>query len=222
MRAKLTMALAAVLALVATTASAGHDLAFDVTLADNSAGAHSDTTAYTDYGTDQPESGTTHLAPGFEVNHAGTSDSPDDGEKVGEIQATAEWKATLCSEQTMTLDAEWVEPVESGAPADTVAQIKVTGLSSDIDVWVIDDQDGDSYHAGAHDDLYVEDFGDDACSGSAIETSMTTYGTTDDGDVVSTNPCSSGDHTIHVEYDDKSSPSQHHDDSDTVSISGSC
>ncbi len=225
MRTKLLVALAAVMALLATSASAGHNLQFSFTLDDKSAGANSDATASVDYGTDHPSSGTTHLASGFEVAHADDNNSPlspppTDGEEVLDADVTGKWKALFCGSSTVDLDGNWVDPMDSGAPSGAVAQIEVTGLATTIDVWVIEQPNGDSTVAGAHYDLFVEDFGDDACDGSDVSSIITTFGTTANGNVVSKNPCSKGTYTVYTEYEDQNGGS--HSDSDTVKITGNC
>lgn len=225
MRTKLLVALAAVMALLATSASAGHSLNFSVELDNNSPGANSDVEASTDYGDKHPASGTTHLPPEFDVAHADDNTSPlspppVDSEEVADADVTARWKALFCGSSTQDLDGNWVDPMDSGAPADAVAQIEMSGLGSTIDVWVLHKSNGDDQYASAHYDLYVDDFGDHACDGSDVSSVVTTFGTTANGNLVSENPCSDGTYTVYTEYTDQSGGS--HSDSDTVTVNGNC
>ncbi len=224
MRTKLLVALAAVMGLVASSASAGHlNLSFD--LVDNLAGANSDIAWHVDFGTKHPDSLTLHVPPGFKVAHSDDNTSPlspppVDGEEVADAEITTEWKALFCGSSTVDLDGDWVDPMDAGAPADAVAQIELTGLANTIDVWVLYKSNGDSQFADAHYDLYFPDFGDPACDGSDFTFWFTLYGTTANGNVVAQNPCSDGSYTSYAVYTDVSGGS--HSDSDTVSISGNC
>lgn len=223
MRTKLLVALTAVMALVATSASAGHDLKLSFDLVDNSAGANSDIAWDIDFDTKHPDSSTLHLPPGFLVAHADDNTSPlqpppDDGEEVADADITTEWKSLLCDESTRHFDGHWVDPIDGGG--DAVAKIELTNLATTIDVWVLHKSNGDSQLADAHYDLYFPDFGDPACDGSDFTLSFTLYGTTADGDKVVQNPCSDGTYTMYFEYTDVNGGS--HSDSDTVDIVGNC
>lgn len=211
---KLTpLVMGVVVALVASMAQADHTQV-TFTLSDSSAGANSDADVDVDYGTDQPDTGSTHLAEGFLVAHADDNTSPlspppQNGDIVGEGTSTAKWKLTFCSRQTLTFESKWVEPVDIDAPSGAVGQINhSTSLGFTVKSYVVKvGSGGDSYVSGAHYDLVVPAFGDNACSGSNVTTSITTYGTVPGSSptrYVGQNPGTAGDYDIWSVYTDKS------------------
>lgn len=228
MRVRMIIGLAAVVGLMATTASAGHDLAVTFDLVDNSAGANSDATASVDYGDKHPDSGATHIE-GIEIAHedgSGLTPEPDDGDVVAEFRATANWKVFFCGRSTQTFDGTWVSPMDTppsgieDADNEVVAQIEVDAVASIIDVWVVKSTETHGDVGGSvHYDLVVTDFGDDACSGSDVEVDVTTYGTVAGSSptrIVSENP-GTGTYDVLVEYTDKDG--NPHSATDTFTIS---
>ncbi|HEX7166526.1 MAG TPA: hypothetical protein VF230_06060 [Acidimicrobiales bacterium] len=213
-------ALAASLLLVSSSANAHHDLQLSVSVSPTTAGAVANTTISSNSGTYLGTTSTTHLPPGALVAHANdstspVSPSPQNGDVVGQIVSTSDSWIDGCGNPTnTTATVTWVEPVNSGAPAGTVAQIRgsaqILWTQISKDAYIVHKPNGDSKHAGAHYDIVTPDEPDEyACSGSSASGTTTTYGYAKSGGVttnriVSKNPSTVGSHTVHKEYTDTS------------------
>lgn len=98
------------------------------TLSDYHASAYANSTTDTTYGSLIATDSTTTLPSGWLVAHADNTtspfgnNSPNNGDTVATGTATAKWWP-FCTHSTMNLTGTWVEPIGSGAPANTVAQI---------------------------------------------------------------------------------------------------
>jgi hypothetical protein len=100
------------------------------TLSDYHASAYANSTTDTTYGSFIATDSTTTLPSGWKVAHADNAtspfgaNSPNNGDTVATGTAIAKW-APFCTHSTLTLTGKWVEPIDSGAPANTVAQINM-------------------------------------------------------------------------------------------------
>jgi hypothetical protein len=217
--------------LLAQSAGATHELNFTFTLANTAKDANSNVATHLEPGAYLPKDMTFHLPPGVKVAHADDATSPvtpppQDNDIVGEGDSTAKWVLMFCASSTSTLTARWQEPVDSGAPSGTVAQIDVSNaIGFTTKVFVVNKSSGDSYHAGAHYDLVIPDYPDQhMCSSTTNHVvNLTTYGTvsgTNPLRKVAQNPSTCSTITAYVVYNDNRTPSGAHSDSDTETITG--
>lgn len=211
-------ALVCSLLLVTASASATHDMQLSVSVSPTTAGAVSDVTTSSNSGTTLATSSVTHLPPGALVAHANDATSPvspppQNGDVVGTIDSYSDSWIDGCGNPKHTIaTVTWIEPIQSGAPAGTVAQLRgsATILFTQIskNAFVVYKGSGDSYHAGAHYDIVTPDEPDEyACSGSSASSVGTSYGYARSGGsvtsrIVGKNPSTVGTHTVWREITD--------------------
>ncbi len=213
-------------------ALAHHELAFDVTITPTTVGAVSSTKSYSDSGTYIPTKSKLHLPPSALVAHADdrtspVSPPPINGDQVGEGKSYGDLFQDGCGNPTIsTLRMTWVEPIGAGAPAGTVAEVKLSstplpGLTISKRGFIVK-TNGDTQQSSPHYDIVIPDMPDEfACSGSSAWSETTTYGYAKAGGasttrVVARNPSTPGIYTTFIEYTDTMRGV--HTDFDTVSI----
>jgi hypothetical protein len=216
----LKMAVGLMLPLGALTgvAFAHHDLAFTFTVTPSTAGAVADTTGRSNAGTNIPVNSTVHLPPGALVAHADDRTSPVsppplNGDVVGVSKSYGDlWNDGCGNYVTTTSTVTWVEPIGSGAPAGTVAELKIQGtplpgLTITKRAFIVKSS-GDTFQSGAHYDITIPDMPDEfACSGSSSSSELTTYGYARAGGVttsrvVGRNPATPGTYNVFIQYKD--------------------
>jgi hypothetical protein len=65
------------------------------------------------------------------------SNSPQNGDVVASGTVTAKWFTTFCSTATLSMTGKWVEPIDSGAPANSVAEINMTTSIFSTKVYIL-------------------------------------------------------------------------------------
>jgi len=199
-------------------ALAHHDLGFTISLSPATVGAYADSTSNTNGGTNIAASHTVHLPPGHLAAHADDRTSPIsppplNGDVVGQARIYGDLWNDGCGNPVITVSAvTWVEPIGAGAPAGTVAELRLRatplpGLTITKRAFIVK-SNGDAFHGTAHYDLTMPDMPDEfACSGSSNWTEIATYGfaraagvTTNR--VVAKNPTVAGSYNVFVEYKD--------------------
>lgn len=229
-----TAAVCAALALLAPNATAHHDLGFTATPSPTTASAVADLTTYVSFGSHIPKSSVTHFATGALLAHAddstspfGTS-SPQHGDETGSISASSDlWTNGCNGDENQTYALTWVEPIGSGAPTGTVAEMKATGSFFGINItkraFVVYKSSGDSANGSAHYDIVVPDMPDEiTCSSSTPEQTTYGYGYAKSGGVttsriVGKNPSTTG--TAWSYYDFTDTANATHSDSDSFTVS---
>ena len=217
-RMKLVAGLLLPLTTFTGVALAHHDLVFTFSVSPATAGAVSDTTGHTETGTYLAASSTVHLPAGHLIAHAADSTSPVSpppmaGDVVGQVKSYGDLFSDGCGNYiTSTYAITWVEPIGTGAPAGTVAELKIQGtplpgLTITKRAFVVKSS-GDTFQSGAHYDITIPDMPDEfACSGSSSTSDLTTYGyarasgvTTNR--VVGRNPATAGTYNVYMQYKD--------------------
>lgn len=121
-------------ALLALTEVAGatHTWTYTYSLSDDTHDAYADATSSVTYGSYIAATSVTELPTGWRVaQQTGTSPItpiPNDGDTVGYGTATARWQP-FCISSNLSLTAKWEATIDAGAPANTVAQVTITGGS---------------------------------------------------------------------------------------------
>jgi len=214
------LAVGVVLPLCAFTgvALAHHDLVFTFSVSPATAGAVADTTGHTETGTYLATSSTVHMPPGSLVAHADDRTSPVSppplhGDVVGQVKSYGDLFHDGCGTYiTSTSTITWVEPIGSGAPAGTVAELKIQGsplpgLTITKRAFIVKSS-GDTFQSGAHYDITIPDMPDEfACSGSSSKSDLTTFGYARSGStttsrVVGRNPSTPGTYNVYMQYKD--------------------
>jgi hypothetical protein len=224
--------LCAALAMIAPQASAHHDLGFTATPNPTTAGAVADLTTYVSYGAYIPKSATTHLATGAVLAHADdstspVSPSPQHGDVVGTISASSDlWVNGCFGDENQSYTLSWVEPIGTGAPAGTVAELKATGSFFGITItkraFFVYKSSGDSHNSSAHYDIVAPDMPDEAtCSSSTPEQTTVGYGYARSGGsvtnrIVGKNPTSTGTAWSYFDFTDTAN--NNHADSDSFTV----
>lgn len=219
------------LVLVSSSVSANHDLNFTVSVNPTTAGAVADMNTSQNSGTTLATASVTHLPPGALVAHANdatspVSPSPQNGDVVGSIDSLSDSWIDGCGNPKHTIaTVTWVEPIGSGAPSGTVAQIRgsaqILFTTISKNAYIVLKSSGDSYHSGSHYDIVTPDEPDEyACSGSSASSTGVAYGYARSGGqvtnrIVAKNPSTVGTHTVWREITDSSSNT--HSDSATFS-----
>ncbi len=201
-------------------ALAHHDLVFTFSVNPATAGAVADSTGHSESGAHLPVSSTVHLPPGHLAAHADdrvspVSPPPLHGDVVGQVKSYGDlWHDGCGNYITSTSTITWVEPIGSGAPRGTVAELKIQGtplpgLTITKRAFIVKSS-GDTFHSSAHYDITIPDMPDEfACSGSASTSDLTTYGFARAGGtatsrVVARNPATPGTYNVYSEYKDTS------------------
>jgi hypothetical protein len=199
-------------------ALAHHDLGFTFSTSPATAGAAADTTSHIVYGTNTASNTTVYLPAGHLIAHADdatspVSPSPLHGDVVGQIKIYGDlWNDGCGNYITSTATVTWVEPIGTGAPAGTVAELKIQasplpGLTITKRGFVVK-SNGDTYQSGSHYNITIPDMPDEfACSGSSSTYDLTTYGFARAGGVttsraVARNPATAGTYNVFIEYKD--------------------
>lgn len=228
MRLKRAATFAGVLvtALAMTAQSAGAGTWYTFSLANTAHDANSNGTSTTTYGSYRAKSQKIALDPGFVIAWADDANSPltpapQDGDIVGEGSATAKWVLLFCGHATQSLTARWKEPIDSGAPAGTKAQINVANALGFTTKVYVEQVSSDSHFNTTHYVLDIPDMPDEQVCSSTTDgaSTLTTYGTvanTSPTRIVSKNPSTTGSKTIYIDYVDTSNVT--HSDSDTETI----
>ena len=217
-RMKMAVGLLLPLGTFTGVALAHHDLVFTFSVSPATAGSVADTTGHTESGTYLGVSSTVHLPPGALVAHAADSTSPVSpppmhGDVVGQVKSYGDlWNDGCGNYITTTSTMTWVEPIGTGAPSGSVAELKIQGtplpgLTITKRAFVVKSS-GDTYQSGAHYDIVIPDMPDEfACSGSNSTSDMTTFGfakaagvTTNR--VVGRNPATPGTYNVFIQYKD--------------------
>jgi hypothetical protein len=215
---KLAVGLLLPLSTFTGVALAHHDLVFTFSVSPATAGTVADTTGHTESGTYLPVSSTVHLPAGALVAHAADSTSPVspppmNGDVVGQVKSYGDlWNDGCGNYITSTSTMTWVEPIGSGAPAGTVAELKIQGtpipgLTITKRAFIVKSS-GDTFQSGTHYDITIPDMPDEfACSGTTSTSDMTTYGYAKAGGtttsrVVGRNPSTPGTYNVFIQYKD--------------------
>lgn len=90
-------------------------------LSSYSTNAYADHNTTMNFGSTRATSMTIDLADGFTITYT----EPNDGDVVGSGTATARWVLFFCASSTQNLTAYWETTINSGAPANTVAQVNI-------------------------------------------------------------------------------------------------
>ena len=216
---RLQVAAGLVLPLTLTgVALAHHDLLFTFSVSPATAGAVADSTGHTETGTSLATSSTVHLPPGHLAAHADDRTSPVSppplhGDVVGQVKSYGDLFHDGCGTYiTSTSTITWVEPIGTGAPAGSVAELKIQGsplpgLTITKRAFIVKSS-GDTFQSGAHYDITIPDMPDEfACSGSSSKNDLLTYGfaraagvTT--SRVVGRNPATAGTYNVYMQYKD--------------------
>jgi hypothetical protein len=216
----------AVLALSAAPALAHHDLGYTYKPSSTSVGAVFNSTSSADYGTNMGVSQVTHLAPGTLMAHADdatspVSPTPIDGDQVGETATVGDLSIDGCGNPTTTPSkVYWQEPIGSGAPAGTVAELEV--IAKPFTFFTITKRAFIVKTAAGY-DFVVPDLPDESqCAGSSGSTTNTSYGFVKTASGTTTNRIlqrhgsTTGTKTVAFEYTDTSGAT--HSDSATFSL----
>jgi hypothetical protein len=135
------------------------------------------------------------------------------GDVVGQVKTYGDLWIDGCGNYiTTTATISWVEPIGSGAPAGTVAELKLQaspfpGLNITKRAFIVK-SNGDTFQSGSHYDISIPDMPDEfACSGSTSVSDLTTYGFARAGGatttrVVARNPATAGTYNVFIEYKD--------------------
>ena len=217
-RMKLAVGVVLPLCTFTGVALAHHDLIFTFSVSPATAGAVADTTGHTETGTYLAASSTVHLPVGHLTAHADDRTSPVSppplhGDVVGQVKSYGDLFNDGCGNYiTSTSTITWVEPIGTGAPAGTVAELKIQGtplpgLTITKRAFIVKSS-GDTFQPGAHYDITIPDMPDEfACSGSSSKSDLTTYGfaraagvTT--SRVVGRNPSTPGTYNVYMQYKD--------------------
>jgi hypothetical protein len=199
-------------------ALAHHDLLFTFSVSPATAGAVADTTGHTETGTYLATNSTVHLPAGHLAAHADDRTSPVsppplNGDVVGQVKSYGDLFNDGCGNYiTSTSTITWVEPIGSGAPAGTVAELKIQGtplpgLTITKRAFIVKST-GDTFQSGTHYDITIPDMPDEfACSGSSSKSDLTTYGFARSGGVttnrvVARNPATAGTYNVFLQYKD--------------------
>ena len=218
LRRKALFAFAGAFMLLATSASASHDMQYDVTHDSYVKSTHADISGYTYYGSTTPATSTLDLPSGYDVaQSSGTSpftNNPSDEEQVGTGTATARW-VPFCFSSNLGLTVTWETTIPAGAPANTVGmvQIEAAGGLFVTDAFIV--------RQGASDyKIETPDMPDTSVCNSTTTgaTTLTIWGETADGSDMVRNPATTGNYTFTSSYTDDASPAGSHSDSDTVTI----
>ena len=218
-RMKLVAGLLLPLTTFTGVALAHHDLVFTFSVSPATAGVPSDTTGHTESGTYLAVSSTVHLPSGHLVAHADDRTSPVSppplhGDVVGQVKSYGDlWNDGCGNYITSTSTVTWVEPIGSGAPAGTVAELKIQGtpipgLTITKRAFIVKSS-GDTFQSGAHYDITIPDMPDEfACSGTTSTNDLTTFGFARAGGVttsrvVGSNPATPGTYNVYMQYKDK-------------------
>lgn len=217
-RLKMAVGLLFPLGTFAGVALAQTATSFSFSVSPATAGAVADGTGHNDSGTYLAVSSTVHLPAGALVAHATDSTSPVSpppmaGDVVGQVKSYGDlWNDGCGNYTTTTSTITWVEPIGTGAPAGTVAELKIQGspfpgLTITKRAFIVKSS-GDASQSGSHYDISIPDMPDEfACSGSTSVTDLTTYGFARAGGattsrVVMRNPATAGTYNVFIEYKD--------------------
>jgi hypothetical protein len=127
---KLACGVLGALALLANPASAHTDFS-TWTLSSYVHDAYANSAVSVTFGSTRATTMTTTMPSGWRIAHADNAtspfgaNSPNNGDVVATGTATARWNLLFCASTTQNLTGTWVEPIDSGAPANTVAQINM-------------------------------------------------------------------------------------------------
>jgi len=209
-----SVASAIILLLVASSASAGHDLWYDVTHSSYTKDAYATITTSTSYGAYGPEDidFSTDLPAGYDVaQQTGTSPIspiPADEEVVGGGTITADW-LPLCTRGHRNITVKWEATIPSSAPANTVAALSFEDGIFSIDGYVV--------RQGASDYQVIAALPSTLFCGAVNGSlTLTFLGSTAAGNKFVQNPATAGNYTWNTSYVDTNGAS--HSDSDTVTI----
>lgn len=209
------LAVVIVLALSATVAFATHDLGLTYSVSSTTASAVVTTTASANAGTSIPKNLNIHLDPGAQVAYADDAVSPVtpppiNGDRVGQVELTGDVSLDGCGNPTTNkLNATWVDPIGSGAPAGSVAELKMSYFTVTKRGFIVKSS-GDSFQAAAHHDLVVPDMDVGACSGSTSSVKIVAFGNAKSSSggktrrVVQRNPKTAGTKTVFTNFTDTS------------------
>jgi hypothetical protein len=112
------------------------------TLSDYHVNAYADSTTDNVTGSAIPTDSLTVLPSGWRVAEADNStspfgnNSPVNGDVVANGTATARWQP-FCTHSQLALTGKWVEPIDAGAPANTVAQINMQSTLFTTKVYIL-------------------------------------------------------------------------------------
>jgi hypothetical protein len=208
--------LLAAMAMMTGSASATHTDFTTWTLSSyvHDAYANSDTTVT--YNATRATTQTTTLPSGWKVAHADNTtspfgnNSPNNGDTVATGTAHAKW-LPFCIEGDKSITGKWVEPIDTGAPANTVAQINMQTSIFTTKAFV-------RLISGVY-SVYVPDMPDEfVCSSTTNGSSSLTILGTVSGTTrhVAENPASAGTYTANTTYTDTGSTNHSDDVSVTI------
>lgn len=231
-RTKLAVGLVLSAATFTGVALASHDLGLVTTVSPTTINSPVGTKVHIESGTAIPKSGAVHFQAGVKLAHANdltspVSPPPVNGDSVGSLQLYGDLISDGCGNPaTYPVAVTWVEPIGSGAPAGTVAELKLTStpipfLTITKRAFIVQSS-GDAWVAGSHYNLVLPDFPDEyACGGSTSKYDMETFAFAKAGGVatsriVAKNPSTAGTYNIFFEYLDINNAQ--HQDVATVTI----
>lgn len=218
LRRKALFAFLGAFLMLAQSASAGHNMQYNVTQDTYVKSQFPDVTGYSYYGSTTPATGTTDIPAGYDVAHSvGTSpfsNNPSDEEVVGSGTATARW-VPFCFSSNLGLTVKWETTIPSHKPTGTVAMVTIEAAGGLFTTEAFIVEEGTSDYK-----IEVPDMPDDSVCNSTTNGAMTLTinGETADGSDVVRNPATAGTYTWETSYTDDASPAGNHSDSDDVVI----
>jgi hypothetical protein len=138
-RWKGVLALAGALSLLMTSAAYA---TLTWTLSDYTHDAYADSTTDIVYGSFIATDSLTIMPAGWGVAEANDLTSPvqpppQNGDTVATGTVTAKWTALFCATSTLSFTGKWVEPIDSGAPANSVGEINMTTSIFSTKVYIL-------------------------------------------------------------------------------------
>lgn len=196
-RLKAVLAMSGALLLLSQSAHANHG-SITWSVSPNGTNAYGDITSTTQYGADEPLTGTTQLPTGWLIAHQVATPAtpitpiPNDEEQVGTGTATARWIHLFCGTGNVNMTITW-ESSMTGAPTPPAGSTVVAHLTTtasgifNTDTWVI-------YNGPNDYDLYTPSYPTSAICSSTTDglTTLTIDAELPSGRRVARNPSTSG------------------------------
>lgn len=192
------------LLIAAPTADANH-ATFTFNATPDTTNSYADTTSFSDFDSDEPETMEIQVPTGWLIAHQVASPAtpispvPDDEEVIGSGTATALWVHTLCDRnRDLALSVTWEATIDAGAPANTVAQVTITATN------IFNTQAYIVRNAAEDYDIEIPDMPDASCTSTTDGlVTLLIDGETADGDKVARNPSTTGNKQATMIYTDR-------------------
>lgn len=221
LRRKALFAFLGAFLMLAQSASASHDMQYDVTHSSYVKSVYANVTGYSYYGSATPATSTLDIPAGYDVaQHTGSgapwssSDNPSDEEVVGSGTATARW-VPFCASSNLGLTVKWETSIPAGAPSGTVSMVTVEAAGGLFTTEAFIVKQGTSDYKIETPTMPSTSVCNSTTTGAMT---LTINGTTADGSLVVRNPATAGTYTWQTSYTDDASPAGNHSDSDDVVI----